>query len=378
VREVRQGLRAARGTGGKPGIIGQRGEPDAEKELRRQLEALARLVLHPLLDAIGQAERWVISPDASLWLVPWAALPLPDGKYAIEEHTIRYVVTGRDLVASPARAKTGRALVLADPDFDLRVRRGRRRDAGQLRSVLPGGGLPKVKRLPGTADEANAIAPSLARYCQRKPKVCTGQRALEGVVKAAARPRVLVLSTHGFFLEDQDAAVAPLPLRDGDRGLTLLERPQPRGKKGKVLENPLLRCGLLLAGCNRRAETLKATGDDGVLTGLEIVGTDLRGCELVVLSACDTGLGQVRNGEGVAGLRQAFQLAGAQAVLATLWQIPDKETARLMRDFFARLADGKGKADALRAAQLALIKARRARYKAAHPFFWAAFTLTGQ
>jgi CHAT domain-containing protein/Tfp pilus assembly protein PilF len=370
IQATRRALRQA------PEQIRTRGEGAAEQELRQPLQALARLVLHPLLDHVGPAERWVISPDASLWLVPWAALPLPNGKYALEEHSIRYVVSGRDLVLAPVQGKAGRALVLADPDYDLRMRRGK--ESGGLRSVPLRGGLPQVKRLQGTADEARAITPSLTRYCQGKPRVYTGQQALEGVIKKAARPRVLVLSTHGFFLEDQDEAVAPLPAQDGDRGVALPARPRPTSKKARVLENPLLRCGLLLAGCNRGKETLKATGDDGVLTGLEIVGCDLRGCELVVLSACDTGVGEVRNGEGVAGLRQAFQLAGARSVLATLWQIPDRETARLMRDFFGKLAGGQGKAEALRAAQLALLKARRDRSRAAHPFFWAAFTLTGQ
>jgi tetratricopeptide (TPR) repeat protein len=367
-----------------PALNRASGDADAEKELAGPRKALAQLIVQPLLPHIARSRCWIISPDASLWLVPWAALPLPDGSFSVEKYTISQVISGRDLVAPKAddsrfaKPKLARPLVLADPDFDLLPARAEE-GSPLVRGLLTEETLPRFARLPGTAAEARAIAPLLQRYGKVKPEVLTGKAALEQSFKAARRPRVLVLSTHGYFLADQADVAPPLSSDLASRGLKMVtnDLPRSRGKVVKALENPLLRCGLALVGANQRDKAPEGA-DDGILTGLEIVGTDLRGTELVVLSACETGLGQVNVGEGVAGLRQAFQLAGAQSVVATLWQIPDKETTALMTAFFEHLAAKMGKAEALRLAQLRIVKERRAKGKAAHPFYWAAFTLTGR
>jgi CHAT domain-containing protein/tetratricopeptide (TPR) repeat protein len=357
VQQFREAMRQA------PRDVAARGEEAAEKDVLRRLAMLSKLVLSPLLPHVGKSKRWLVSPDGNLWLVPFEALSLPDGKYAVERHEVRYLTSGRDVLApGDAGVKPGAPLVLADPDFDLDPRRAkaetdRPRGATEHEedgTRLPGGlRLGRVRRLAGTAEEAKAIAPSLKAYAGA-PQVHLGAGALEGVVKAARSPRVLVLSTHGFFLPDLEVG---------------------RAKAAQKWHDPLLRCGLLLAGCNKASKA--GDGDDGVLTGLEVVGTDLRGTELVVLSACETGLGEVQAGEGVAGLRLAFQLAGARSVVSTLWQVPDRASARLMTLFFQNLTRGQGKAEALRAAKLKLIEERRDDFAAAHPFFWAAFTLTG-
>ena len=346
--------------------IRESGEQEAEAELRLGLQPLATLVFEPLLEGLGDCQKLYLSPDAGLWLVPWSAMPLADGKYAVERFDIRYLISGRDLL--PAEGKpvaSTQPILMADPNYDLspaeiqaatqQLFKGRV-TGGPVRATPAGQNrLGQAPRLPGTKTEAQAIQPKIESFANAKAILYTDQWALEAVFKKLPHPQILVLSTHGFFRE--------LPTD---------------GTASTESSNPLLRCGLLFAGCNKPSNDSAADIEDGILTGLEIVGTDLRGTDLVVLSACETGLGEIRSGEGVAGLRQAFQLAGAKSVVATLWQIPDRETARLMTEFFSQLAEGVDRSAALREAQLKIITSRRERNEAAHPFFWAAFTITGQ
>jgi len=332
-----------------PKQIERLGEEPATAVLNQQLQHLSTLVWKPISDEVGESQDLIISPEGALWLVPWSALPSDGNRFLIEDFTIRYVVSGREIAGRRTnRSGIGAPVVFADPDFDSSLRSNTieriqlaQRFAANVRSV---------NRLPGTANEAKAIAPTLEQLSGKAPLIYLEANATEGNFKQVFRPQYLVASTHGFYFDRQKI--------DGP----------------SAIENPLLRCGLLLAGCNRPSV---ASSEDGVLSGLEIVGTDLRGTELVVLSACQTGVGEIRSGEGVAGLRQAFQLAGAQGVVATLWQIPDQETVQLVNDFFRNLANRTSHHEALRQSQLKLIESRRRKYGVANPYYWAAFTITG-
>ena len=347
---------------------------DRISQARKSKEKLRRLAvaIYQPLNLRQLPDELIISPDSNLWLVPWAALTMKDNTYLIEKTTIRCVNSGRFLVANEKSESINTApLVIADPDFEMGAN-----DVSRLaRKVLDRrpfnpqrgsyGGV--AQRLPATKVEANKILTYIEKISNMQPRLFTDRDAIESRLKMAKSPYLIVLSTHGFFDVD---SMPPVDVAQDQ----LASNKSPIGKAPQKLSDPLSRCGLLFAGSNTSdGDDL----DDGVLTGNEIANCDLSGTKLVVLSACDSGVGQVCNGVGVSGLRLAFQLAGAEKVVASLWKVDDDETARTMISMFQGMSNGKSTAEALRDAQVKRIERHRSIYGIAHPYFWAPFTVTG-
>jgi CHAT domain-containing protein len=320
-------------------------DPRLPREPLRNLDAK---IMAPVRQLVGTANHLLIAPDGQLNLVSFAALVDEKNRYLVENYLITYLTSGRDLLRLQSTApKANPPLIVADPVFDkpgsnpVQIASA---DRGNPRSI----DLATLKfgTLPATAIEGETIAKLLPNS-----RLFTQTQATETVVKTSNNPRILHLATHGFFLKPAPTTQA----KDGSRNL-------PN-------ENPLLRSGLAFSGFNMR----QGGGDDGVLTALEITGMDLRGTQLVVLSACETGLGDVQSGEGVYGLRRAFTLAGAQSQVMSLWRVDDNATKDLMVNYYQRLSKGEGRGEALRQAQLAML--RSPNY--AHPKYWSGMIPAG-
>jgi CHAT domain-containing protein/tetratricopeptide (TPR) repeat protein len=330
--------------------------------------ALHKLTFGKLGGALGGVKRVYLAPDGALNLVPFGALTDDGGKFLVASYELSYLTSGRDLLRprSTARARGG-PVIVADPAFDggdvatgkqSPAQRGgdgldRALSRGRRSRDLRG---EKWKRLPGTAQEAAALAKVLDRVTRLE-----GARATEQALKQLRGPRILHIATHGFFLPSEE----PPPVeRRGPAAVGVVALPSI----DTGAENPLLRSGLALAGANQ----LASGDEDGVLTALEAAGLDLAGTALVVLSACETGVGKATDGDGVHGLRRALVIAGARGLVMSLWQVDDRATRDLMTGFYRRL-DSQGASAALRAVQLELAASER--YK--HPYYWASFVPAG-
>jgi CHAT domain-containing protein/tetratricopeptide (TPR) repeat protein len=357
-------------------------------------EALAKLMWAPLAPHLDGIETVIVSPDGVLATIPFEVLRDDEGHYLVERRSFVYLSDPTDLTRlGPAlRPPSPGLLCVGDVDFDA-ADGGDEQVAYALAAAPQGdasssaGGTLRGRidahweRLAATAGEASAvIAAHAAAYAEASRLELVGAAATEERLKASLPEfPVLHLATHGYFNPDG------LPsLDDAARREAVRRRDEPAGPGESLADvvrrlegySPGLLSGLVCAGANAPPAPPR---DDGYLTAEEVGWLDLSGCDLVVLSACDTGLGRPQSGEGLLGLRRAFLTAGARTVVSSLWSVPDPETAELMSLFYANLWQrGLGKHAALRAAQLEMIARNRQRFGGdARPATWGAFVLDG-
>jgi CHAT domain-containing protein len=345
---------------------------------RRDVQQLTRAVdekvMQPIRALLGEATQLLISPDGELNLIPFAALVDEHGRYLIQRYSLTYLTSGRDLLRMQvARQSKSPPVVVADPAFgDPASIAGREESSGVGASNRVRIDYSQVffGPLPGVNEEVRAL-----RELLPNASFLTRERATKAALQAVVAPSILHIATHGFFLSEPVAQVSPQgntanALSGSGAGGVTGAQSQTRSISATArIENPLLRSGLALAGAN-----LRRNSDDGILTALETSGLNLWGTKLVVLSACDTGIGEVRNGEGVYGLRRALTLAGAETQLMSLWPVSDRSTRDLMIGYYKRLVQGQGRAEALRSVQLQMLQDK----SHAHPYYWASFIQSGE
>jgi len=325
------------------------GAPVSAKEAKVALQHLDAQVLAPIRAQLSGITHVILAPDGNLNLVPFEALVDTQGHYALESYLVSYVSSGRDLLRFASPQKPGAsAVILAGPYY------------GPLPSSPTAMSFPP---LPGAAAEAT----DLLRYFPVAP--VTGGKATKAALKALNGPAMLHIATHGFYglpaglaatTARSAGSIAPRdPLRTHVEVASL--PPPPTHDPAEGLDQS----GLAMAGANQ--------GPAGILTAREIAGLDWWGTQLVVLSACQTGVGAVPSGDGVYGLRRALVLAGTASQVVSLWSVDDSATRALMRDYYGELRKGTGRAEALRKTKLRML--HQPAY--AHPFYWAAFIPAG-
>jgi CHAT domain-containing protein len=279
------------------------------------------------------------SPDGVYNQINLNTLKKPGADYLINRYDLTIIGNSKDLISikkKKASAPVRSATLLGFPEY----------------------GGPDVTPLPGTKLEIDGIAAILKRSGYQL-KLLTEQNATESELKSVKAPELLHIATHGYFLEDVEKSPSAFGIH--------LENAN---------ENPLLRSGIMLAGA---AKTLSGTrspsltnNDNGILTAFEAMNMDLAGTQLIVLSACETGLGDVKAGEGVYGLQRAFLVAGAEAMIMSLWKVDDTATQQLMKNFYGNWIKLRNKQKAFKQAQLQLMT----QYK--DPYYWGAFVMMGQ
>jgi CHAT domain-containing protein/tetratricopeptide (TPR) repeat protein len=335
--------------------------------------ALYERLWKPVEGLVAGGEVVFVAPDGALNLIPFGSLVGTDGSYLVERFTFHYLMSGRDCLRFTHEADAGTGLLaLGDPDYDAdaTARVGMRAAQGGgeptyafARSIRSGCGEIsdiRVDPLPGSREELDLVTAAWKKHSKEPLWAYSGCEASEDALKAEAPgKRVLHLATHGYYLGDRCS-----------------REKESTGNPDQTGENPLLLSGLLLAGANSHGQVTDSLGlDDGILTAYEVSAMDLEGVELVVLSACETGLGKIEEGEGVYGLRRAFQMAGARTVISALWPVSDKATVGMM----TRLYETRERSipETMRRVQLDEINDLRGSGQPDHPYTWAGFMAMG-
>ena len=342
------------------------------KQLGRVVDEIVMRPVRSLLgERLGGTRRVLIAPDGLINLIPFAALVDEHNQYLVERFAISYLSSGRDLLRLQTSEPSKSApLVVANPAFGRVSPLAARADQNSGKGLAANQARTRIdaaraffRPLPGAEYEALAIKTVL-------PEASTllREQATEAALKQVRAPRILHIATHGFFLGDQGSL--PRVTQNTVNNNWQSDSDLQLGMWAAQMKNPLLRSGLALAGANQG----KSGDNDGVLTAFEAAFLDLSGTKLVVLSACDTGVGEVKNGEGVQGLRRALVLAGSESQVISLWPVSDIGAKEFMTDYYLALRQGEGRSEGLRQVQLQMLRSKYRR----HPFYWAAFIQSGE
>lgn len=301
--------------------------------------------------ALGNDEKIFLSVDGIYNQVNVNTIKLPNDKYVIDEKNILFLTNSKDLLplkermSKPANLTAKNATLIGFPDYLM--------DLPADFSFVP--------PLPGTKVEVENINSKLNEK-NWNTTVYIGREATETNLKKISNPFVLHIATHGYFLETTGGNV------DDARSFGV--------NPSRAVENPLLRSGLLLAGADETVLEINlndnSENDDGILNAYEAMTMNLDQTQLVVLSACQTGLGEIKTGEGVYGLQRSFQIAGARSIITSLWEVSDEGTQDLMSAFYKYWLDSGDEYEAFRKARLEI----KEKYK--YPYFWGAFVLIGK
>jgi len=345
---------------------------DPERKTDLKSEKFYNYFWKPISDKIGDAKTIYVSLGGVYNNINLNTIYNPTtGKYLLEEKDIRIVNSAREFILNKERAtKTytnNTASLFGFPNFDGNTTVSAEvsdlfastRDLNSFwLDSLTRGGL-KAKPLPATKTEVENISATLKSKGWQVTNYLA-DNASETNLKTQQSPRVLHIATHGYFFPD-------IPMEDKDQTRFLgMDRQQ-------VVQDPMLRSGLLLTGANRTLKGEVSTGENGLLSAAEASLLDLRETELVVLSACETGKGEVKNSEGVYGLRKAFSDAGAQNIIMSLWKVDDKVTQEFMSRFYQLwLNDKTTIREAFHKTQLEI------KEKYPQPYYWGAFILVGE